>query len=133
VAISLGREFTLSIAGSEVAGVRDTTVNETANEITFQPYGSRQVFTYTTGYSLDLSFETIDSAWFAAGGALLESGEQTPVIITDTASSTVWSFNAVVTSISDGQPLDGVRSVQTTLKLYFYDAGSPLRAGDTNP
>jgi hypothetical protein len=70
VAISLGREFTLSIAGSEVAGVRDTTVNETANEITFQPYGSRQVFTYTTGYSLDLSFETIDSAWFAAGGAL---------------------------------------------------------------
>ena len=133
MAISLGREFTLSIAGSEVVGVRDTTVNETANEITFQPYGSRQVFTYTTGYSVDLSFETIDSAWFATGGALLESGEQTPVIITDTASSTVWSFNAVVTSISDGQPLDGVRSVQTTLKFYFYDAGSPLRAGDTNP
>lgn len=133
MAISLGREFTLSIAGSTVAGVRDTTVNETANEITFQPYGSRQVFTYTTGYSVDLSFETIDSAWFATGTALLESGEQTTVIITDTASSTVWSFNAVVTSISDGQPLDGVRSVQTTLKLYFYDAGSPLRAGDTNP
>ena len=133
MAISLGREFTLSIAGSAVTGVRDTTVNETANEITFQPYGSRQVFTYTTGYSVDLSFEAIDSAWFATGGALLESGEQTPVIITDTASSTVWSFNAVVTSISDGHPLDGVRSVQPTLKFYFFDAGSPLRAGDTNP
>ncbi len=133
MAISLGREFALSIAGSEVAGVRDTTVNETANEITFQPYGSRQVFTYTTGYSLELSFETIDSAWFAAGVALLKSGKQAPVIITDTASSTVWSFNAVVTSISDGQPLDGVRSVLTKLKLYFYDAGSPLRASDTNP
>jgi len=133
VAISLGREFTLSIAGSEVTGVRDVTINQTANEITFQEYGSREVNTYTTGYSYELSFESMDSNWFNTAYARLESGFQVQVIITDSASTTVWSFDAVVTSVSDSQPLDGVRSVQTTLKLYFFDSGSPLRLGDTNP
>lgn len=133
MAILLGSNFSLSIDGSTVAGVRDVTVSSTANEITFQPYGSRSVYTYTTGSSIELSFETIDSSWFATADSLIASGEQTPVVITDTLGNTAWSFNAVVTSISDGQPLDGVRSVQTTMKLYFFDAGTPLRLGDTNP
>lgn len=133
MAILLGSQFGLSIAGSVVAGVRDVTINETTTELTFQPYGSRQSFTYTTGYAVELSFETIDDAWLATGGTLLESGEQTPVVITAPGGGTAWSFNAVVTSMSDGQPLDGVRTIQTTLKQYLYDGGSPLRAGDTNP
>lgn len=133
MAISLGSQFGLSIAGSVVAGVRDVTINQTTTELTFQPYGSRASYTYTTGYAVELSFETIDDAWFSTGGTLLESGEQTPVVITAPGGGTAWSFNAVVTSITDGQPLDGVRTIQTTLKQYFYDGGSPLRAGDTNP
>ena len=132
MAISLGRDYTLSIQGSTVAGVRDVTISETATETSFQPYGSRQIFTYTTGYSVDLSFETIDDAWFSTAITLLESGEQTPVIISAPGGGNAWSFNAVVTSVSDAQPLDGVRAVQTTLKSYFFDGGSPLRTGDTN-
>lgn len=133
MAISLGRDFTLSVAGGTVAGVRDVTISETATELTFQPYGSRSSFTYTTGYAVQLSFETIDDGWFATGNTLLESGEQTPVVITAPDGGTAWAFNAVVTSMTDGQPLDGARTIQTTLKRYFYDAGTPLRAGDQNP
>lgn len=133
MAISLGSQFTLSIAGSTVAGVRDVTISETASELTFQPYGSRTSFTYTTGCAVELSFETIDDGWFSTGVTLLGNGQQTPVVITAPGGGTAWSFNAVVTSMSDGQPLDGVRTIQTTLKQYFYDGGAPLRAGDTNP
>lgn len=133
MAISLGSGFSLSIEGGTVAGVRDVTISETATELTFQPYGSRQSYTYTTGYAVELSFETIDNSWFTTGGTLLESGEQTPVVIKAPGGGTSWSFNAVVTSMTDGQPLDGVRTIQTTLKKYFYGGGSPLRSNDTNP
>ena len=133
MAISLGREYTLKIDGITVTGTRDVTINETATELSFQPFGSRSIFSYTTGYSIDISFECIDSGWFVDGLVLLESGEHTPVQIIDSGLNSVWSFNAVVTSIAETQPLDGVRAVQTTLKRYFYDDGDPLRVGDTNP
>jgi hypothetical protein len=110
VAIVLGRDCTLDIGGS-VAGVREVTYTGTAEEIQYQPYGSRDVFRYTTGYSQEVTVESIDDSFLSDAKDYLASGEDVSV------SGTGFTFNAVVVSVNARQPLDDVCSFTVVFKV----------------
>lgn len=123
MAITLGKDCTLSVGlapGNPVAviGVRNVTAEQSVTEYEFTPYGSRQSFVYPTAYATTVTLETIDdnvtsellfSQW-------LEGGDKVNVI------GSGFAFTGVVTSVSDSQPLDGVRSFSVTIRATFLDA-----------
>lgn len=111
MAITLGKDCTLSINGNAVVGVRNVTAEESVTEQEFTEYGSRLSRVYPTAYSLSVSIETIDDAFDFP--AALEAGTELAVV------GTGFSFTGVVTSVSDSQPLDGPRSFSVTMKRTY--------------
>lgn len=104
MAISLGRESGLTWDGVAVPGVRDVTVDYATSSIEIRPFGSRASFSYPTGYAVSLTVETIDDA--AASTAVAASIAGTEIVVVAGGHS----FTAVVTRVSDAQPLDSVRA-----------------------
>ncbi len=111
MAISLGRNCSLSFNGTPVAGVRDVTIYETATTITIRPFGSRASFQYQTGYGITATVETIDDAAASVAIAALESGSSLAVVATGA------SFQAIVTRVGDAQPLDDLRAFLIELAM----------------
>lgn len=112
MAITLGRDCTVAVNGT-VAGVRSVTADETASEIEFTPYGSRNAVTYTTATSQGITVESIDDAAAGLFSGLVASGQECQV------SGTGFSFTGVVTSVSENQNIDGVRTITATVKKTF--------------
>jgi hypothetical protein len=102
--ISLGRDAGLTWDGSNVDGVRDVSVTYTGQALEVRPFGSRATFTFQTGYAVDIAVETIDADAAAIARAAAVSGAEIAVVAGG------HSFSAVVTQVSDAQPLDGVRA-----------------------
>lgn len=109
MAISLGKDCALSWDGVAVPGVRDVTIDLQTHSIEVTPFGSRTVGTYQTGYSISLTVETIDDTAAAAAVTAAQSGAQI------TVAATGWSCYAVVTGVSDAQPLNDVRAWSVTM------------------
>jgi hypothetical protein len=107
--ITLGRDCTFT-AGEHSAGVRSVIATETTQEIEVRPYGSREIFSYTTGYSVEVQVETIDGDFVDAAVAACEAGDEIEV------SGTGFAFTAVVTNVTNSQPLDDVCSYAITFK-----------------
>ena len=102
--ISLGRDAGLTWGGVAVPGVRDVTVNYAAVTREFQPFGSRAIVSYQTGYSVTLTVETIDDAAASTAVAAGIAGTEIAVVAGG------HSFTAVVTGVSDAQPLEDRRA-----------------------
>lgn len=111
MAITLGKDCTLSINGNAVVGVRNVTAEESVTEQEFVPYGSRLSRVYPTAYGLTVSLETIDDSFDFV--TALEAGTELNVV------GTGFSFVGVVTSVSDSQPLDGVRTFSVTMRRTY--------------
>ena len=109
MAITLGKECTVSVDGN-VAGVRNVTAEESAEEFTFVEFGSREASVYTTSQSVSVSVESIDDSSSGLFVGLLESGAECSV------SGTGFGFTGVVTSVSENQNIDGVRTITATVK-----------------
>jgi len=111
--ISLGKDCSLSFGGIPVPGVRDVSVDLQTTSIQVDSFGGRPGASYSTGYSYSLTVDTIDedAAITAAGFAV--SGETVAVSATGLPSGLVF----IVTGVSDGQPLDGVRAFSISLAL----------------
>jgi hypothetical protein len=107
--ITLGRNCTLT-AGDHSAGVRNVTATETTQEIEVRPYGSREIHSYTTGYSVEVQVETIDGDFVDAAVTACEAGDEVEV------SGTGFAFTGVVTNVTNNQPLDDVCSYTITFK-----------------
>jgi hypothetical protein len=123
VAITLGKDCTLSVgpAGggqAAVVGVRNVTAEQSVTEQEFVPYGSRVSVVYPTAYATTVSLETIDDQAATANTFVtwLEQGTKIDVV------GTGFSFTGVVTSVSDSQPLDGVRTFSVTIRQTFLSA-----------
>lgn len=112
MAITLGRDCTLSVNGDS-ASARSVTASETTEEIQLRPFGSREVFAYTTGYALDVTVESIDSDFYDSAVGWCEGGTEVSV------SGTGFSFTGVVTSVSESQPLDDVVSFTVVFKRTY--------------
>jgi hypothetical protein len=103
VAITLGKDCTVS-AGGNIASARNVTWQQTARTIDIEEYGSRFASVYTTGYDISVSIEFNDGA--DAANMLTSLVEGTTIQVSGGAGA--WSFPAVVTSISESDPIDGV-------------------------
>lgn len=113
MAIVLGRETTVAVDGQAVPGVRSVSIDVGSTEFDFTPFGSRQTATVNTGYTVSMTIETIDDAFFTTASNLLVAGTACNVVATGA------SFRAVVSSVSVSQPLDDVQSFTITLKKTY--------------
>ena len=101
--VSLGREAGLTWDGVAVPGVRDVEVGTVGVTREIQPFGSREIFSYQTGYSVSITVDTIDDAAATTAVAAAIAGTEIAVVAGGR------SFTAVVANVSDAHPLDGVR------------------------
>lgn len=104
MAITLGKDCTVTLGGLTIASARNVTLSESARTIDVNPYGSRYAGVYSTGYECTVSVEFNDSADVAGAFAYMHQG--LPFTVTGGASR--FSFSAVLTSISESDPIDGV-------------------------
>ena len=112
MAITLGKDCTVS-AGGNIASARNVTWSHTARTIEVEEYGSRFVTVYQTGYDAAVSIEFNDSADASNLLTSLVSGSE----ITITGGAGSWSFAAVVTGISESDPIDGVATFTVEARM----------------
>jgi hypothetical protein len=109
--ISLGRDCSILFGGIAVPGVRDVSVDLQPTTIQVDAFGTRAGASYSTGYSYALTVDTIDDAAAITAAGFAVSGETIAVSATGLPSGLVF----IVTGVSDGQPLDGVRAFSISL------------------
>jgi hypothetical protein len=113
MAITLGKDCTISIGGGAVTGVRNVTLTETARTIDINPFGSREASVYQTGYDCSVSVELNDSESLGSAFSNMHTG--TPVGVSGGAGG--FSFMAVITGISESDPIDGVATFTIDAKM----------------
>ncbi len=112
MAITLGKDCSISVGGT-VTGARTVSFTSTAKTIDIDPYGSRDFPVYSVGYDTTVAVEFNDNASASSIWANLQNG----ALISVSGGSGGWSFNAVVTGISETDPLDGVATFTVEAKL----------------
>lgn len=110
MAITLGKAATLTVGGA-IASVRNVTWSGSARTIDVEEYGVRASAVYSTGYEAAVSFEINDSADFDLTRLTLGT------LVSVSGGQGGWSFNGVVTSVSETNPIDGVTSWQVECRL----------------
>jgi hypothetical protein len=110
VAITLGKDCSISVGGA-IGSARNVTFTGNARTIDIEEFGSRFDSVYSTGYSLSVSFEFNDSSDLSFE-QLLQGSE-----ISVSGGAGGWSFPAVVTSISETDPIDGVATFNVECRL----------------
>jgi hypothetical protein len=103
VAITLGKDATLTV-GDVIASVRNVTWTATARTIEVEEFGVREQAVYSTGWAATVSFEINDDGDMDLD--LLFDG----TLVAVSGGEAGWSFNAVVTGITETNPLDGATS-----------------------
>jgi hypothetical protein len=103
VAITLGKDCTVS-AGGTIASARNVSFTQTARTIDIEEYGSRYASVYSTGHDVSVSIEFNDVSDSAALNTAFLAGTD----ITVSGGAGAWSFPAVVTGITESDPVDGV-------------------------
>lgn len=111
--ITLGKDATVSIDSNPVAGVRNVTFTSTARTIDIEAYGSRFVEVYSTGRDGVVSMECNDSE--AVGDLLTALNNGTEVEVSGGEGG--FLFAAVITSITETAPIDGVVTFQVEAKM----------------
>jgi hypothetical protein len=112
VPIVLGKDGSVTV-GSAVVGVRNVTFSSNARTIDIEEYGSRIVSVYQTGRDGSLSMEVNDTTSVAAIATALNNGTE----VTVSGGSGGWSFQAVITSLSETAAVDGVVTFQVEAKM----------------
>lgn len=110
MALTLGRDCQLTWDGVAVPACRDVTIDLAADTIPVKVFGSRISGVYQTGYTVSMTVETLDDAAATTAVAKATSGAEVAVVATG------WSFTGVVTSVTDGQPLDGMRVFRVVIE-----------------
>lgn len=101
MAITLGKDCTVTVNGA-IGSARNVTFSASARTIDIEAYGSRFAEVYSTGHDAVVSFEFNDGSDLSAADFF--AGTE----VTVSGGSGGWSFPAVVTSIQETCPIDGV-------------------------
>lgn len=101
MAITLGKDCAIAVNGN-IGSARAVTLSASARTIDIEAYGSRLVEVYSTGTDDVVTLEFNDSADLSA--ADFRAGDE----VTVSGGSGGWSFPAIVTSIQETCPIDGV-------------------------
>jgi len=115
VAITLGKDCRITLDGGIIASARNVTLTESARTIDINPYGSRESSSYSTGYDCTVSVELNDAADLGSAFTRMHTG--TPFMVSGGVGG--FSFLAVLTGISESDPIDGV--VTCTLEARMTD------------
>jgi hypothetical protein len=110
VAITLGKDCSIIVNGA-IGSARNVQFSGSARTIDVEEYGVRASSQYSTGYELSVSFEFNDSDDLSFTQLLLG----TPVTVSGGAGG--WSFPAIVTGITESDPIDGVATFQVEARL----------------
>ena len=104
MAITLGKDCSISLDGGTITSARNVTLTESARTIEVNPYGSRYAAAYSTGYECTVSVELNDAAELGSAFAKMHTGGTFQVY----GGAGGFSFLAVLTGISETDPIDGV-------------------------
>jgi len=104
MAITLGKDCTIVLDGGYIASARNVTLTESARTIDVNPYGSRYAATYSTGYDCTVSVELNDVAGLGTAFERMHTGGTFTVY----GGAAGFAFLAVMTGISESDPIDGV-------------------------
>jgi hypothetical protein len=108
MAITLGKDCSISLDGGYIASARNVTLTESARTIDVNPFGSRYAATYSTGYECTVSVELNDVAGLGTAFRKMHTGSTFQV----SGGAAGFSFLAVLTGISETDPIDGVATFQ---------------------
>ena len=103
MAITLGKDCQISLGGT-VASARNVTLSETARTIDVNAFGSRYATVYSTGYECAVQVELLDAAALGSAFTRLHAGTR----FTVQGGAANFSFEAIVTGITESDPIDGV-------------------------
>jgi hypothetical protein len=104
VAITLGKDCSIMLDGGYIASARNVTLTESARTIDVNPYGSRYAATYSTGYDCAVSVELNNVSDLGTAFEKMHTGGTFTVF----GGAAGFSFLAVMTGISETDPVDGV-------------------------
>jgi hypothetical protein len=104
VAITLGKDCSIVLDGGYIFSARNVTLTESARTIDVNPYGSRYAGVYSTGYECSVSVELNDAADLGTAFQRMHTGGT----FTVNGGASGFSFLAVMTGISETDPIDGV-------------------------
>ena len=104
MAITLGKDCSIILDGGFIRSARNVTLTESARTIEVNPYGSRYAATYNTGYECTVSVELNDAADLGSAFTKMHTGSTFMV----SGGAAGFSFLAVLTGISETDPIDGV-------------------------
>lgn len=106
MAIALGKDCSITLDGGVILSARSVTLAESARTIDVNPYGSRYVAAYSTGYDCTVSVELNDVVDLGTAFSHMHAGTTFQV----SGGAGRFSFLAVLTGISESDPIDGVAS-----------------------
>ena len=106
MAITLGKDCYIRMDGGTITSARNVQLTETARTIEIGQYGSREAAVYSTGYECAVSVELNDVSEIMGGFQRIHSGTS----FTVSGGAGGFSFEAIVMSISESDPIDGVVS-----------------------
>jgi len=104
MAITLGKDCIIQLDGGYITSARNVTLTESARTIDVNPYGSRYASVYSTGYECNVSVELNDAAELGTAFQRMHTGGT----FTVHGGASNFSFIAVLTGISETDPIDGV-------------------------
>jgi hypothetical protein len=108
MAITLGKNCSISLDGGYIASARNVTLTESARTIDVNPFGSRYAATYSTGYECTVSVELNDVAGLGTAFQKMHTGGTFQV----SGGAAGFSFLAVLTGITETDPIDGIATFQ---------------------
>jgi hypothetical protein len=112
MAITLGKDCTVSIGGT-IASARSVTLETNVETIQINEFGSRENAVYPIRYDRTVTVEFNDSSDLGAANSYITSGASFQV----TGGAGSWGFTAVLTGVSESDPIDGVATFTITGKL----------------
>lgn len=111
MAITLGKDCSVSIGGT-IASARSVSFSASARTIDVEPFGSREAAVYSVGWDATVSVEFLDSDSISVRDSLISGG-----LVSVSGGAGGWSFDAVVTSVTESDPIDGVATYTAECKL----------------
>lgn len=113
MAITLGKDCYIVLDGGEMFSARNVTLNESARTIEINEFGSRYNAVYSTGYECTVSVELNDPVELGSAFYRMHSGTSFSVY----GGAGGFSFQAVITGITETDPIDGVVSCVIEAKM----------------
>lgn len=113
MAITLGKDCTIRLGSGVVASARNVVLSESARTIEVNAYGSRYAAVYSTGYDCTVQVELNDPADLGSAFSRLHAGTRFTVV----GGAANFSFQAVITGITESDPIDGVVSCTIEAKM----------------